>query len=298
MAQHASAFAGVMFSLLCVSVMASSALDAATQSARSIAGVQKVINMLEDMSATAKKEKNDEEIAFGKFTVWCKQETASLKREIKQNGETIALLEAQIDKLTQDVAALGEAIEKLDANVAKYNADVKSETAQREKDHAAFLEEEKDYSESVDALDRAIAVLSKQDYDRPALVQLSEDDRLPAKAQSVVTALLGMAGENSDPDYQAPEANAYENQSGGVIEMLEKLQTEFADKKSQLDSEEMNAQHAFEAIMQQLADNIENANHEVSKKKDIAAETQQLKAETEGDLAATTSERKDRKSVV
>merc|ERR1719410_2030463 len=113
----------------------------ATQSASSIAGVQKVISMLNDMSATAKKEKNDEEIAFGKFTVWCDQETASLTKEIKENGETIELLETEIGKLKQDVAELGESIAELSDNVAKYQADVKSETAQREKDHAAFLEE-------------------------------------------------------------------------------------------------------------------------------------------------------------
>merc|ERR1712129_434871 len=199
--------AGVMLGLLCISASASAASVAAEQSSRSVAGVQKVISMLTDMSATAKKEKNDEEIAFGKFTVWCKQETASLAKEIKENGETIELLETEIGKLKQDVAELGEAIGELSDNVAKYNADVKSETVQREKDHAAFLEEEKDYSES-DALERAIAVMSRQDYDRPALLQLSEDEKLPAKAKSVVAALLGMTGEKADPmDYAAPEAN-------------------------------------------------------------------------------------------
>jgi len=88
--------------------------------------------MLQDMSATAKKEKNDEEIAFAKFTVWCKQETASLAKEIKENGESIEMLETEIGKLTQDIAALGDAIGELSDNVAKFNADVKSETAQRE----------------------------------------------------------------------------------------------------------------------------------------------------------------------
>jgi predicted RNase H-like nuclease (RuvC/YqgF family) len=139
MAKHIPAFTGVMLGLLCISASAYAASVAAEQSSRSVAGVQKVINMLTDMSATAKKEKNEEEIAFGKFTVWCKQETASLAKEIKENGETIELLETEIGKLTQDVAALGEAIGELSDNVAKYEADVKSETAQREKDHAAFL---------------------------------------------------------------------------------------------------------------------------------------------------------------
>merc|ERR1719461_2457549 len=217
--------------------------------------------------ATSKKEKNDEEIAFGKFTVWCEQETASLAKEIKENGETIEMLEAEIGKLTEEVAALGDAIAELDSNVVKYNADVKSETVQREKDHAAFLEEEKDYSESVDALERAIAVMSKQDYDRPALLQLSEDDRLPAKAKSVVTALLGMASAKADPmDYEAPEANAYEFQSGGIIDLLKKLLAEFTAKLGQCQKEEMNSKHAYDMVIADLTDSIENSEKEIEAK--------------------------------
>jgi len=255
--------------------------------------------MLEDMSATAKKEKNDEEIAFGKFTVWCKQETASLEREIKQNGETIALLEAQIDKLTQDVAALGEAIEKLDANVAKYNADVKSETAQREKDHVAFLEEEKDYSESVDALDRAIAVLSKQDYDRPALVQLSEDDRLPIKAKSVVLALLGVSNEKADPmDYEAPEANAYEFQSGGIVELLKKLLAEFTAKLGQCQKEEMNSKHAYDMVIADLTDAIENSEKEIEDKTELKHQKTEEAAQDKKQLAATVADKAENEKLL
>merc|ERR1719191_1334102 len=102
------------------------------------------------------------------------------------------MLEAEIDKLTQDVAALGEAIGELNDNVAKYKADVKSETVQREKDHAAFLEEEKDYSESVDALERAIAVLQEKDGNIPgaSLLQLTTSDKLPVQAKSIISAFL------------------------------------------------------------------------------------------------------------
>jgi len=244
--------------------------------------------MLQDMSATAKKEKNDEEIAFGKFTVWCEQETTSLAKEIKENGESIEMLEAEIDKLTQDVAALGEAIGELSDNVAKYKADVKSETVQREKDHAAFLEEEKDYSESVDALERAIAVLSKQDYDRPALLQLAEDNRLPAKAKSVVTALLGMAGEKADPmDYEAPEANAYEFQSGGIVELLKKLLAEFTAKLGQCQKEEMNSKHAYDMVITDLTDSIENSEKEIEEKTVDKEQKTEKAAQDKKQLAAT-----------
>jgi len=96
-----------------------------------------------------------------------------------------------------------------------------------------------------------------------------------------------------DPElaYEAPEANAYENQSGGVIEMLEKLNDEFSSKKTDLEKEELGAQQSFEQIMQQLADNIENAEFEIAKKTKHRAQTQADKAQQEGDLAQTIADR-------
>jgi len=288
-----------MFSLLCFSALASSASITASQSVKSGGGVQKVISMLQDMSATAKKEKNDEEIAFAKFTVWCKQETASLAKEIKENGESIEMLETEIGKLTQDIAALGDAIGELSDNVAKFNADVKSETAQREKDHAAFLEEEKDYSESVDALERAISVLSKQDYDKPALMQLSEDDRLPAKAKSIVVALLGTAVEKADPmDYAAPEANAYEFQSGGIVDLLKKLLAEFTAKLGQCQKEEMNSKHAYDMVIADLTDSIENSEKEIEAKTIDKEQKATKAAQNKKQLAATLTDKAENEKLL
>merc|ERR1740121_330521 len=44
-------------------------------------------------------------------------------------------------------------------------------------------------------------------------------------------------------------------------------------------------------MMQQLADNIENANFEIDKKTKHRAQTEEAKAEAEGDLAQTTADR-------
>merc|ERR1719409_1288810 len=53
----------------------------------------------------------------------------------------------------------------------------------------------------------------------------------------------------------------------------------------------MLAQQGFEQIMQQLADNIENAEFEIAKKTKHRAQTQENKADFEGDLAQTTADR-------
>jgi len=279
--------------------MATSASVAAMQSSQNQGGVQKVIKMLEDMSATAKKEMADEQVAFGKFTVWCKQETASLAKEIKENGESIEMLGTEIGKLTQEVEELGEAIKGLQDGVAKDEADVKSETAQREKDHAAFLEEEKDYSESVDALERAIAVLAKQDYDRPALLQLSQDERLPLKAKSLVTSLLGLSAEKADPmDYEAPEANAYEFQSGGIVDLLKKLLAEFTAKLGQCQKEEMNSKHAYDMVIADLTDSIENAEKEIEAKTVEKEQKSEKSASNKKQLSATVADKAENEKLL
>merc|ERR1719160_1524226 len=86
----------------------------------------------------------------------------------------------------------------------------------------------------------------------------------------------------------SPEAYGYEFQSGGVIEMLEKLKDDFQGQKYELDKDEKTAQHAYDQIMQQLTDNIENAQHEINKKTALRAKRMQDKADAEADLAETT----------
>jgi chromosome segregation ATPase len=245
--------------LVCVGA-ASSAAEDRRQQALSVAGVQKVIQMLNDMLATSKQEKNDEQVAYSKFDTWCKEEQASLKAAIQRNSEEIESLDTEILQLGADIKALGEDIAKLESGIADDEASIKTETEERDKEHAAFLAEQQDYSESVSALERAIATLEREDYDRPAgaaaLLQVSTREELPAQLRSIITAFLAMK-QKQEPDlmdYNAPEANAYEFQSTGIIDVLKKLLDEFRAKLATCQKEEMNAEHAFQMIKQDLLD--------------------------------------------
>merc|ERR1719261_2159186 len=77
---------------------------------RSVAAVQKVIQMLGDMSAKAKDEKNKEQVAFAEFETWCKMEIPQMKKGIAKAAESIDLLNAEIAKLTTEAKVLGEEI--------------------------------------------------------------------------------------------------------------------------------------------------------------------------------------------
>jgi hypothetical protein len=263
----------------------------ARQQQQSNAGVQKVIQMLNDMSATTKKEKADEEVAFSTFSMWCKQESASLKSEIAKNAENIELLGSSIVKLTSDVKTLGDNIAQLNADAEKWGADSKAATAQREKDHAAFVEESRDYAESVDALDRAITVLQKQDYDRTgaetALLQVSANNRVPEQVKSIVAAFIGMMDSPDLGSYNAPEANAYEFQSSSIVDLLKRLRGEFSEKLGECQKEEMNSKHAYDMIIQDLTDSIEYANKDIDEKTIEKERKSEKAAQDKKQLAAT-----------
>merc|ERR1719217_1966467 len=169
-------------------------------------------------------------------------------------------------------------------------SDAKAQTAQREKEHAEYVAESTDFSESVDALERAIMVLQKQNYDRKqagaVLLQLTQTGMLPQRVQAMVSAFMAMM----DSDDQAPtppEANAYEFQSGGIIDMLKKLQDDFRKQSKQCDKEEMNAKHAYDMVMQDLTTSITHANADIEAKSAEKEKKSEQIAEDKGLLAAT-----------
>jgi hypothetical protein len=66
------------------------------------AGITKVIQMLGDMSAKSKQEKNKEQVAFAEFQTWCKMEIPQTQKSIAKAAENIDLLNAEIAKLTSE----------------------------------------------------------------------------------------------------------------------------------------------------------------------------------------------------
>jgi len=86
----------------------------------------------------------------------------------------------------------------------------------------------------------------------------------------------------------APEANAYEFQSKGIVEMLEKLLAKFIDERTTLEKEELNAQSAYDMMVQDLKGQIEAAQEDVTEKSAKKAQKLQAKADAEGSLADTT----------
>jgi len=264
-------------------------LLAVAEQDQTVNAVAKIIQMLTDMSTKCKQEMNDEQVAFAEFQSFCSNGKPKLKKQIAKGGETIETLNAEIGKLGSDVSTLGEEIGVLQADVTKFEADKKAAEAQRVKDHGAFVEESTDYAESVDALDRAILVMQEKNQNIPgsSLLQVAfNDKRMPDKAKSLISAFLGF-DEGASDSFDPPEANAYEAQSGGIIEMLKKLKYEFREKLGQCQKEEMNSNHAFNMVKQDLIDSIDNANKDTEEKTANKEAKKEKIAEDKKDLSST-----------
>jgi hypothetical protein len=261
--------------------------------------VQKVIELLNGMLEKGKAEKHSEQVQFAAFKQFCDDTTVEKKRAIQEANEMIEVLKADIQKYAADAARLAKEIAEHEADIAVWTGDTKAATKVREIEKADYDATHKDYSESVDALERAIAVLKKQAYDRKqaSFAQVSALKNLnliPAEAKRTIDAFLAQDPEEASADglaVSAPEANAYEFQSHGVIEMLEKLLDKFIDERTTLEKEEMNARHAFEMLVQDLKAQIEQATQDRDEKAETKAKKLQAKADAEGDLQDTITTR-------
>merc|ERR1719265_1392649 len=195
-------------------------------------------------------------------------------------------------KYTADAEQLAKEIAEHEEDIAVWTGDIKAATKVREIEKTDYDATHKDYTESVEALQMAIAVLKKQAYDRKqasSLVQVSslkELKLIPDEAKRAIDAFLAQ-----DPEaglaVTAPEANAYEFQSYGIIEMLEKLLDKFINERTDLEKDEMNSRNAFEMLMQDLTHQINQATQDRDEAVTMKAKKLEAKAQAEGDLQDT-----------
>mmetsp|Transcript_32685 Transcript_32685/g.74702 ORF Transcript_32685/g.74702 Transcript_32685/m.74702 type:complete len:668 (-) Transcript_32685:51-2054(-) len=255
--------------------------------------VQKVVEMLTSMKAKGEQEKHEEQVQFAAYKQFCDDTSTEKTRAIKEAEEQIDMLTAEIAKLSSDAARLAKEIAGHDADIAAWTGDVKAATEVRALEKADYKALHEDYSESVDALQRAIQVLKTQAYDRKQTVSLSQVARLkdmtliPKEAKKAIAAFLA-EDPDDELDVTAPEANAYEFQSSHIVEILEKLLDKFVDERTDLEKAESNAQHAFDMLKQDLTAEIGQATSDRSSKTEFRAQALQSKAYNAGQLTDTT----------
>jgi len=268
--------------LLCV-------LTAGYQLGAGVTPVQKVLQMMEEMKRKATAEKEEEIKIYEKYEDWCKDTSTDKKHEIITSTDAIGRAEAAIEKHTAAEQKLTDEIAAVGADIAQWQGDHEAATKVRETEKTDYDKTHTDYSESIDALGRAIVALQKSQTATPQAMMLLQDisltRRVPASVKPLIAELMQAEDMEDEVQPTVPAVAAYEPQSGGIVEMLEKLKDEFEAERSKLEKEEMETKHAYDLLALSLSDQIKVGKKEEAKKQAALGEHKAANGEAKGALA-------------
>jgi len=260
-------------------------------SAAKVTPVQKVIELLNNMVEKGTKEKQDEQVQFASYKTFCDNTVSQKQEAIAEATEMIEVLTADIEKYSAEADELGKAIAAHDADISTWEGDLAAAGKVREIEHVDYVATHKDLSESITALGGAIEVIKKAsgktEQAAAALMQVKTSRFLPKDAMRQLTTFLAL--DSSKPG----EANAYESQSSGIIDMLEKLLGKFDDEKSALEEAETEALHGYEMLAADLKRTLGAATEERTQKSVAKGKALQGAADAKGALQDTTTTRDD-----
>lgn len=219
--------------------------------------------MLEGMLTKSKKDKHEEAVQFARYEKWCEGITAEKQDSIKKADELIEGLTADIQKFEADVARLDKEIEQHHKDIDGWEKDQKAAKEVRETEHGEYMKTHADYTESINALTKAILILKQKAQDTPGAAALLQNAKalLPESARKTIEAFLERG---EDDVLTAPSANAYEFQSKDVVTMLESLKDKFREKKREIEKDEVSRRHAWESLNQDLTQSTTSAENELS----------------------------------
>jgi chromosome segregation ATPase len=119
-----------------------------------------------ELLANLKKEIEEEAVVeaknYAEFERWCDLEAQQTVNDIAGAKTRIEEHTASIDEQKAEITRLGYEMEKLAMQVSHKEEDLSKSTGLREKEHAEFVEVYETLQKSVDVLDKALTVLSKQ----------------------------------------------------------------------------------------------------------------------------------------
>merc|ERR1719272_2800241 len=184
---------------------------------------KKVKKMIKDLIVKLMEEANEEAEHKG----WCDTELSTNEQTRKEKTEAVETLHAEIDQLQASIAKLTEDISELTKAVAELDAAMAKATKLRTEEKATNTETISDSQEAQTAVAQALTVL-KEFYAKAAEATAF----VQAEPEIFDKAYKGMGGE-----------------SGGVVGMLEVIESDFARLESETKASEATAQKEYDEFM-------------------------------------------------
>merc|ERR1719262_1851274 len=224
------------------------------------------------------------------YTEWVDDTSRELGFEIKTAKSDIEKFTAAAAKADSDVAKLGKEIDSLEAELGATEGEKADATEIRNAQHAEYEKISTDYSESVDALERAIQTMESRNYDVPEASAFLQKQAIEKPGMRRVLAAFLQETQNQEASRGGPAVNAYEFQSGGIIALLEKFLKKFRGELEQVEREESNQAHNYDMEMVHMTNTIEDMNKDIEEKSTFKSNRAAESASAKSDLAATKKE--------
>lgn len=269
--------------------------------------IAKVITMLSDLEAKIVKEGEVAQKEFAAYAEWCEDRSRNLDFEIKTGKSESEELKAAIAEESALTSSLTTKVEELVAGISTDSADLKAATEIRNKESADFAAEQKELTETIDAINRAIRILEREMKGGASMLQLKNakglvqafsvmvqasmiDTSDAAKLTAFVQDQQKSQDADGDDEMGAPAASVYENKSGGIVDALEDLLEKAEGQLDEARKKETAAAHNYDMLKQSLEDEIGFANKDMAATQKNIAASAEKKSTAEGDLKATSKE--------
>merc|ERR1719353_2090244 len=166
------------------------------------------------------------------------------------------------------IIELTSSIDELTTTISSSETDLDKATSLRDKEFDDFQASEKELSDTVDSLERAMTVLKKNlgflqngrvsealGASLSGLSKVVEASWVNAHQKSVLTSLI--QSHDSDEDEQPQGTTvAYESSSSGILDTIADMQGKAEESLSSTRKDEMEAAHAYALLKQGLEDEI------------------------------------------
>eukprot|EP00746_Dinoflagellata_sp_MGD_P160568 gnl/MRDRNA2_/MRDRNA2_87397_c0_seq1.p1 gnl/MRDRNA2_/MRDRNA2_87397_c0~~gnl/MRDRNA2_/MRDRNA2_87397_c0_seq1.p1 ORF type:complete len:772 (-),score=275.30 gnl/MRDRNA2_/MRDRNA2_87397_c0_seq1:227-2425(-) len=280
--------------------------------------VERVVKLIEELKADLEKDEKVEQQIHDKYACWCKKATGHKAAAIHMNHYRIELDTQEILGMKSKIAVLAAEIAERHEFIAELEDDMKKATNIRQKENAAYMKETGELMQAINALERAIKVLSGAGT-KTGLLQnseaLSSSERaraanlisiavskipvdgykaLTPKKVSVLSRFTAVLKEDRESfqdavrDAQEPEipegvtaadgSASYSPQSATVQGILKDMYDSFSADLESQTESESKANREFEALIAEKTEQVNHKNEEIMKR-------EETKAATEAELA-------------
>jgi hypothetical protein len=262
--------------------------------------IQKVVRLLNEMSAELEKEAEEDEDMYEKLGCWCDTNEKEKTKASTINTQRITDLTSSIEEMTAKSAQLKVDIGESEKQVAAAETSLEEATSIREKESNEFFESEKDAIQNIESVKGAVMALSKtQDgaaLDQESLMQIRQVLQRhfashkrymqeSSKQHKMVMSLLQTPEQDGAALLQQLRASA--PQSGAIFGILKQMKESFETNLAESQKDEETAKQEYAEMKSAKEEEISAGNELIDSKKVELGETDKKNAMAKEDLADT-----------